>query len=109
MFQYKSQVVGKYKMSEIKLSLTLEITSHAGYDTVISNELTHSIHPQSPCWAGCFKGYSGFQLVPRDLCVGPVPYWLHSALSKKKYTLPGVLICVILLPSIRGLPRRALS
>lgn len=70
-------------MSETKLPRTLEITSHAGYDTVVSNELSHSIHPQSPCRAGCFKGYSGFRLIPRDLCVGPVPDLLHSALSKE--------------------------
>lgn len=46
MFQCKSQVLGKYKMSDIKLPLTLEITSYAGYGTVISKELTSSIHPQ---------------------------------------------------------------
>lgn len=70
-------------MSELKLPLTLEMTSHAGCDTLISNEVTHSIHPQPPCRAGCFKGYSGFRLIPRDLSVGPVPYLLHSALSKE--------------------------
>lgn len=42
MFQYQSQVLRKYTMSEIKLPLTLEITSDAGYDTVVSNELTDS-------------------------------------------------------------------
>lgn len=42
MFQYKSQVLWKYKMTEIKLPLTLEMTSHADYDAVISNKLTHS-------------------------------------------------------------------
>jgi len=83
MFRYKSQVLGKYKVSEIKLPGTLEITSHAGYDTIVSNKLAHSIHPQSPCRAGCLKGYSGFRLIAHDLCVGPVPYWLHSALSKE--------------------------
>lgn len=70
-------------MSQIKLPLTPEITSYAGYDTVVSNELTHPYPPPAPRRVGCFKGYSGFRLVPRDLCVGPVPYLLHSTLSKE--------------------------
>lgn len=44
---------------------------------------SHPHPPQSPYRAGYFQGYSGFQLIPRDLCVGPVPYSLHSALSKE--------------------------
>lgn len=70
MYQYKSQVLGKYKVPEIKLLLTLEFASHAGYDIVISKEFTGSIHPYSPCWAGSLRGYSGFQLIPCALC-GP--------------------------------------
>lgn len=70
MYQYKSQVLGKYKVPEIKLFLTLEIASHAGYDIVISKEFTGSIHPYAACWAGSLRGYSGFQLIHCALC-GP--------------------------------------
>lgn len=104
MFQYKNQVLRKYKMSELKLPLTLEMTSHAGYDTLTSNEVTHSIHPQPPCWAGCFKGYSGFRLVPGDLWVGPVPYLLHSALNKEITHPPACSWVSFTSPSSMGFP-----
>lgn len=73
MYKYRSQVLGKYKMPEIKLPITLEIIFHDGYDTVISKELTSSIHLHSPCWSGSLRGYAGFQLISCALCVGPVP------------------------------------
>lgn len=49
-------------------------------------------HLQLPCRAGCFKGYSGFQLIP------VTPVWALcqiccTQLWVKKYALPGVLIC----------------
>lgn len=83
-------------MSEMKLPLTLEITSPAGCDAVISKELTGSIHPRSPWWAGSFKGCSGFQLIPCALSVGPVPWLLHLALSKE--IRPSGCACLCLLP-----------
>lgn len=85
----------KYKMSEIKLPLTLEITSRGGYNTA-SKKLTGSIDPYSPCWAGSFMGNSGFQVIPCALCVGPVPELLH--LARTKETRPSRCACLCHLP-----------
>lgn len=95
-------------MSEMKLPLTLEITSLAGCDAVISKELTSSIHPRSPWWAGSFKGCSGFQLVPCAVCVA-LCHGCCTWLWVKKYALLGVLVCVFCLLSIHRLPWWALS
>lgn len=110
MFQCKSQVLGKYKMSDIKLPLTLEITSPAGYGTVISKELTGSIHPQHQLsllgWI--LQGVLSFSSSP-VLSVWALCHSCVTWLWVKKYALPGVLVCVICLLSIHRLPWWALS